>query len=191
MKDRTISIMGNAFSLDSSVKISVEHNGQLVFSGSLPAENPSLMNYNVDKSKHIELCSWSCPIEFIGSIPTKITAIGGEIMISKVQCNYVKDNFLHNKNTEKIDLMPAEQYFDRVVEAGYYSDGKDNVYINGKQQRKFWVEENEVLGDWQWVVPENGVIEFDLTIDPDQVVCRTAFVKNQLILQNRFFKEDA
>lgn len=189
MKDRTISIMGKAFSPDRSVNISVEYNGQLVYSGSIQADNPRLNNYNIDKSEHIELCSWSCPIDFVGSIPTKITVFGGEVVIYKANCNFISD-YCKKEINGKVNLVPAEQNFNRGVKDSYYSDGKDNVYINGKQQQKFFVDEQELISDWQYVIPENGVIEFDLTIDPDQVLCRTAFVKHQLMLQNRFFRED-
>lgn len=189
MKDRTIAIWGKAFSLNKNVKILVEYNGELVVNENVPSEIPRLNQYNIEDKEHVELCRWQCPLELTGSIPTKITVTGGDAMISHVKCNYVSDYKMKCADSGRYNLVLAENHFERPTYRNYYSDGKDNVTMNGVPQHRFYVEEYELLGEWQYVITENSVLDFDLTIDPDLVVCRTAFNKHRLQLQNKFFKE--
>jgi hypothetical protein len=183
IQNRTIQMWGKVFSDRDHVTLTVVHNNQTVFCGPVTASNGKHLIYNVEQENHDLLCEWQLPIDLIGYLPFEIHVSGGTVNFASIRCNYISDNCIRDENTDKIEFfLDASQSFDRPTPRVIESDGKDNVTINGIPQIRDYEEEFELLGEWQWVIPDEAIFKCDLNIDPDLVLCKQSFIDYEIQL---------
>lgn len=176
---RTIRMLGKAFSESGKMHVSVVYNNASVVESLVNSDLPTESMSDIATEQHDILCEWQSPINLVGYIPFKICVTGGQLMFSGIQCNYISD-FINGDPLD--EFIPAEDWFYRPSLKIPESDGKDNVKINEVPQQRITSNPDHLLGDWQWLIPNNGVLTCDLYIDPDLVLCNKSFVDYEIKL---------
>ena len=179
IQNRTIRMLGKAFSDSEKMHLSVMYNNESVVNHVINSILPTESMSDIEAEQHDILCEWQSPIDLVGHVPFKVCVTDGQLMFSGIQCNYISD-FV---NGNPLDVfIPAEEWFYRPSLKIPESDGKDNVKINQVPQQRITSNPEHLLGDWQWLIPNNGVLTCDLYIDPDLVLCNKSFVDYQIKL---------
>jgi hypothetical protein len=161
MTTRTIKMMGNAYSTDGDVTLTVSFNGTQVHSGTVTTTASDLPD---DVSSNIqEMFTFSLDSSTTGDLPISITASGGSFVFASLQGNYALNGVQGNDPATIWDYMHVN-----TVE----QEGKKNPQINGSAYTPARSElvTNDLLGPWCYVIKDGETFTCDYEVRADQIV---------------------
>jgi hypothetical protein len=120
-----------------------------------------LMNYtNIEKTYSLNTnATWP------KAVPSKVEDLSDD------HENLSDEEFVEKYSVDKNNLIPdyvietVENVFNDPNNNDINSDGKTNVKINGVSKTRNVIDPTQ-LGEWHWIVPNKGKLEFDFAINP-------------------------
>jgi hypothetical protein len=176
MVARTAKIMGSAYSTQSTITIEVEYNGNIVYSGTMPAitQNPTpITQPNTNPNWESELGTFVTDTDITGQIPCRITVTNGTLFFGHFWMNYT-GNVIYTPNSNPppeyitTPVAPIELFSDPNINT-VESDGLSNTRKNGVEW-PWRSSPGDMLGDWCYPVYSGETFTFDFFVDPDCVV---------------------
>jgi hypothetical protein len=187
MVQRTVKLMGRAYTTDGAVTVQLSYNGAEVFNGVVAAETVSILPTPDEATLlPIELAVFETTTDTTGQIPVTVSVTGGALYFAHFTMNYTGftierqatdpnipiDPNVRSTYTRTVTVEPVDFYADpnfNTVE----SDGVSNLTKNGSP----WVwraNVGDLLGNWSYPVEADETIAFDFFVDPAKVVLTSA-----------------
>jgi len=183
MVQRTVKLMGRAYTTDGAVTVQLSYNGAEVFNGVVAAETVSILPMPGEANlPAIELAVFETTTDTTGQIPVTISVTGGTLYFVHFKMNYsgFTDGLQATDPNAPIDVNDPST-FTRVVTVepvDFYADPNVNTVesdgvLNLTKDGNPWLWRSDVgdlLGDWAYPVESDETIAFDFFVDPDRVI---------------------
>lgn len=172
MATRTIRFMGNAYSTEGDVSVTVNFNNVEVYSGTVTTVNSEVPAH---PSESTQLFSFTVSTDVTGSIPMTIAVTGGTLIFNDLIGNYIGYTLETDDQGKRVvvdgayvvEVAPVDSYGDlnnNTVE----SDGKNNVVIDpdqGDGQNRVIINESEEIGDWFYKIWDGSTLTCNFVIE--------------------------
>ena len=186
MVQRTVKMIGRAYSTSGDVHVQATYNGIEISTGPVativtdviprPAELPALARH--------ELFQFETTTDTTGQIPVVISVTGGTLFFNQLLMNYSGFEEQRQAIDPDIPVNPEDpSTFNWVVTVEpnlYYadpntntaeSDGISNLTKNGEPWA--WrVNVGNLLGDWTYPIHDGETVTFDFFVDPNKLRLR-------------------
>jgi hypothetical protein len=189
MVQRTVKLIGHAYSTGGDVQVQCTYNGAEVFNSTVEktVQNPIPVEAVIDNTEiggwgGKELFIFETTTDITGEIPVSITVTGGTLMFGNFWMNYTGSNRTKEPTNPNVPIDPTDPstyiYVTTVPPIDYYADPNTNTeasdgILNLKKNGFIWnwrVNAVPPLGDWVYPILDSETVTFDLFVDPAKVV---------------------
>lgn len=173
MTNRTFVTHGSGLG-DNPVSIVVTFDGNQIFNGTVPTLSEESSSFDDWKN---QLFSWELDIaDSSWSRQMAIAVTGGDLILGKMECNFVPRFLGTDSLTEKQQKVNDSQtqfdfFYSEKIDDALHTDPKFDVKIDGVSRIKTALDGDPVLpGVWWWRVYEGSTIEFTLKSEVDPIL---------------------
>jgi len=171
MPNRTIKLIGKAYSTSGNVTITVNWNNSQVYNNTIATASSSIPA-QVNPDDCAEVCSWTFTTDTTGSIPLSIAVSGGDFAFHRLDSNYTGKEFAEDGVT--VTTAP-ENFWSDMNYNDASSDGKDNVNFTGNVDgeapfRDLVTYPEAADGEWVYNITNGVTFSCDYVVDPDLTV---------------------
>lgn len=172
MATRTIRFMGNAYSTEGDVSVTVNFNGSEVYSGTVPTRNSEVPP---QPSEAVQLFTFTVSTDVTGSVPMTISSSGGTCIFNDLIGNYTgytletdeAGDFVVVDGAYVVTVAPVDTYGDLNYNSAE-SDGKNSVVIDpdqGDGQSREVMSAGEEIGDWFYKIWNGSTLTCNFVIE--------------------------
>lgn len=171
MATRTIRFIGNAYSTEGDVSVTVNFNDVEVYSGTVNTVNSEVPEQPTESE---QLFTFTASTDVTGSIPMTVSSSGGTLVFNDLIGNYTGYTLATDEAGDRVvvdgayvvEVAPVDTYGDLNLNTAE-SDGKNNVDINpdpGDGQSRVVFNEDE-LGDWFYKIWDGSTLSCNFVIE--------------------------
>ena len=171
MATRTFRFFGKAYTTGSPVSVTLDFNGQVVYTGTIPATTGITPGKNGEAL--VQMFTFTADTSVSGAIPVEMSVSGGDLFWGVFDANYAGPVYEVDpnnpgpdpKNPNMIIVTPSSENYGPVFYPTLETDGRDNVQIDGVAAPPRVVVNPDELGGWQYLVRNGSVLTCTQQID--------------------------
>jgi len=184
MVQRTVKLLGIAYSTSGNVHVQATYNGIEILNGPVTTTLTEVIPHNgqVSVSSLDELVRFETTTDTTGQIPVSITVTGGTLVFRNFLMNYtgsIRTRQATDPNTPidpdnpdtyiwAVTVQPDAYYSDPNINT-VESDGISNLTKNGEPW-EYRVNVGNLIGDWTYPIHDGETVTFDFFVDPENIL---------------------